>query len=652
MQTRIRVFGVLAVLAAALSATALSAQEGGRPQPEPKGFDFRPDGAFRKQARRVSSGRRAALARGDLRAVNSGSSAMAVTGDYKLPVVFVNFSDTLAAGFQLDTAAYDRLLFSVNPGADARPYSVKTFYEQLSNDNITIDGDVYGWVNVPAQFTKVFVGQNCHGVFPGCTANFQTHFGAWITAALDSLNSAALQVDWTQYDSDNDGYVDFVTFITPTIGGECTSISQPSDIWAHRWYLGAAWGSFYTTKTPWPGHAGQFIKIDDYIIQSSRGGNTGCTAGSMMPIGTIAHETGHAFGIPDLYDTRSSGADEGIGEWGLMGAGNYARPYSPAAMEGWSLAELGWVTVATPAPGSVTLGPVQTSDTVWRVPLAGTDEYLILENRQSLQSDTAQMNPALNTPPGKSPGLLVWHVDQSIIDGGRISNTVNAGNRKGLQLMQADGLNNLQDPGINGNRGDRGDSYPGSSNVTSITGTTNPANVDSTGRVARSITAITQVSPNGPMSFTLSPSQFRVRAQTAGTGTVTSSSGGTISTGVFVDSATATTLTAHVPAGGLFNGWSGDTTGSDTVMVLPLRRSYNVTATFSGVVAVSYDQATNAILGVTPLTGPQASYLDSQGNQNAVYDLGDYLAYLKANGLVTAPEVMARIARRNSITPR
>ena len=67
---------------------------------------------------------------------------------------------------------------------------------------------------------------------------------------------------------------------------------------------------------------------------------------------------------------------------------------------------------------------------------------------------------------------------------------------------------------------------------------------------------------------------------------------------------------------------------------------------------MSYDQATDAILGITPLTGPQATYLDAVGNNNAVYDLGDYLSYLKANGHVTSPELMARIIRRNSITPR
>ena len=98
--------------------------------------------------------------------------------------------------------------------------------------------------------------------------------------------------------------------------------------------------------------------MQDYTIQSSKGGNTACTQGQIMPIGTIAHETGHTFGLPDLYDT--SGNTEGIGEWGIMGSGNYTKANSPAGFDAWSRAELGWVTLDTlTASQTVTLAPIQ-----------------------------------------------------------------------------------------------------------------------------------------------------------------------------------------------------------------------------------------------------------------------------------------------------
>jgi M6 family metalloprotease-like protein len=672
MRTVLRASGALGALALLLVGDLLAQ---GVPVPPPPGrreitsIDISPNGAWRARARNVRTARRAALARGDLRLLNGPDATMSVDGTYNLPIIFIAYSDTTVAPGVLgdpgvtpvigDTGLYRSLFFSSNPTAEAtpRPYSVKTFYEQLSNNHIVIQGNLYGWITTG--FTYDFIGNNCAAVF---CAGFTTRLGAMLRASLDSLNVPAHQVNWGQFDNDgpdgnpnsgdDDGFVDFVTFVHPSLGAECGGPGGGDTgdrIWAHRWTLAAVSGTSYTTQTARTG--GGFIRINDYTIQSSRGGTGGCTAGSLMPIGTVAHETGHAFGLPDLYDTRQVGADEGIGEWGLMGSGNYARPYSPAAFEGWSLMEMGWVSVGAPTVGSMTIGPVQTADSVLRVPFSGTDEFLLLENRQFLQSDTAHMNPGLSSPPGKSPGLLIWHVDQSIVDGGRVNNTVNASATKGLRLVQADGLGQLQIVDGGSNRGDRGDVFPGASNVTSANATTNPALLSSNGRVARSISAIAQDSPNGPMSFTLSPSQFRLQATVVGTGTVSSNGGGALSAGVFTDSATATTLTAHPTGGATFTGWSGDTTGTDTVMVLPLRRPYTVVATFTGAVAVSYDQATDAILGITPLTGPQATYLDAVGNSNAVYDLGDYLAYLKANAIVPAPGVLRRISGARPLAP-
>jgi M6 family metalloprotease-like protein len=137
-----------------------------------------------------------------------------------------------------------------------------------------------------------------------------------------------------------------------------------------------------------------------------------------MPIGTVAHETGHAFGLPDLYDTDLNSAEvtQGIGEWGLMGSGNYASPGSPSRMEAWSLFELGWIKIDTLRSGrDVRLPPVASSDTVLYLPLPGTDEVYLLENRQPQESDTAQMNPAFGAR-YKSPGLLVWHIDQGQVE--------------------------------------------------------------------------------------------------------------------------------------------------------------------------------------------------------------------------------------------
>jgi hypothetical protein len=167
------------------------------------------------------------------------------------------------------------------------------------------------------------------------------------------------------------------------------------------------------------------------------------------------------------------------------------------------LVELGWVTVDTLSAGrEVLLGPVTSSDTVLYLPIPNTDEYYLLENRQALESDSAQMNPAFGSR-HKEPGLLVWHIDQGQIDqhGFRGDNRVNSGPIHGVELVQADGLNDLGQPG-GGNRGDAGDAFPGSSGNSSLCRNTTPAAKDNQGTFARScFSSIAQVTPGGAMTF-------------------------------------------------------------------------------------------------------------------------------------------------------
>ena len=430
------------------------------------GFDFAPDGAWRKYTSQVRQTRQALLRGGAFRSLNaSGSNANRVTGVINVPVILISYSNV---AIPFSVGSYDDLLF--NPAPTLRPYSVKTYYEEISRNLITMNGVVFN--PVVTNNTDTYYEDGCDGIglnqfgqpvqcaHPGLNGT-SARFGELLIEVLTKLDDGS--VDWGQFDNngpdgipnsvDDDGFVDFISFIQPEIDGACGT----THLWAHRFVISGVSGVNYTTQTPRPG--GGTVRIRDYTLQSGQGGNGSCSAGQIMSIGTMAHETGHAFGIPDLYDTQ--GQSEGIGEWGIMGSGNYSRAYSPAGFEAWSLAEMGWVTVDTLTTSqTVTVNPVQTSDTVFYIPLEGTDEYLLLENRDSLLSDTAQMSAAFSRK--KSPGLLIWHIDLSRIAGGLIDNSVNSGTTHGVALEQADGLNDLR-VFVGGNRGDTGDPYPGSS---------------------------------------------------------------------------------------------------------------------------------------------------------------------------------------------
>jgi M6 family metalloprotease-like protein len=669
----------------------------------------------------------------NLRMAGPGLASQVLTGTVFVPVIPIAYSNVPAA---YPASDFQQVLFSETPGLIGRAYSLKTFYEELSNGAITIQGQVFA----PARMdtTDLYYQDGCNGIGVNSTCpNGGARFGRMLIAALDSISSRpGADTTWNQFDNDgpdglpnsgdDDGYVDFVTFLHPTPGGECTT----PGIWAHRWVISAATkGSAYITKTPRRDSNGQpipnqFIRVEDYTIQSQLGGNTACDGSSIMPIGTIAHETGHVFGLPDLYDVGSAPRGQGIGEWGLMGSGNFSKPYSPSSYEAWSAAELGWVTVAElSANMTYTIGPRALADTVFLARSPSPGQYFLVENRQPVQSDSSQMNPAYSPANRrKMPGLLIWLVDEDRIAQGR----VNTGPIQGVELMQADGLNQLRAPGST-NRGDVGDSYPGSTANTRFGFSTNPSarthfgefagfaidrieqlanmvmrfrftrrepslfladRIGATIGVGGQITSRYQeVVPQGD-TLTLSvdtlqsvnggrsvmrflswsnggshtqlyaagvapdtitarfTAQHRVLAQAAGGGTFTANVQGDISgQGVLVAEGTRVVLTASAPAGLAFLGWQGDTVSTKLVLDLPMFRPYDVTAMFLAEQVISVEDAADQLLGTPKLTQEQQNYLDQLGNRNLGYDVGDYLAHLRRQGISPSPELLAKLAQ-------
>ena len=719
---------------------------------EVPGFDFAPDGAWRKRTNQIRQTRQSLLRNGAFRSLNaSGSATTRVTGNYNLPVVLISYTDAPAP---FPKADYQDVLF--NPAPTLRPYSVKTYYEQISNGNITITGNVFD--PIVTTFASTYYQDGCNGIIaPTCAnpinnnpGNVSARFRDLLVEVLTKADALGT-INWGLFDNDgpdgipnsvdDDGRVDFINFVQPVVDGACGA----PGIWAHRWTIAALRGSTpFQTSTPRTG--GGFIVINDYTIQSGQGGSGSCSSGQIMPIGTIAHETGHAFGLPDLYDTDQFdqvNSGEGIGEWGIMGSGNYSRAYSPAGYEAWSLAEMGWVTVDTLTTSrTVILNPVQTSDTVFYVALSGTDEYLLLENRDSLLSDTAQMSSAFSRK--KSPGLLIWHIDQGQVASGSGNNSVNDFLINGVALEQADGLNHLR-ASSGGNRGDTGDPYPGTTVNRAWSNSTNPASrsnanapagfiIDSiyrnasgvpgvispivfrftrrassvittnrTGATIRVNSVATQrfddVVPQGdnlnldvtsPQTITSGRTQLTFASWSDGgaqihtvvsgatpdtivasftakhkVNLVTTPTGGTVTSdiagspnlvaGSFVDEGTPVTLTATASGGGTFIRFQGDTTTTNSTLVLPMGRPYSLTAVFTGSVTIVTADAVNALLGATCSTNPcmsaqQLTYMDQTGNNDGTYNLGDFLAYADRTGLNPSSELMQRLLSRPTIS--
>ena len=517
MPMRLAAAGAL-VLIAAWARPGLRAQNPptGQGQPvrdwEPRGFDFTPDGVWRKKARAVARARAAAMARGDFSSLNRHLSfaslgaplrtSMAVTDTLRIPVLLVRFKDTDTTT-SYPPSAYDSVRLGTTPPS-GRPYTVRTLYSEMSHGLLTVKGVIIGWITLDSA-NAWYAGAGTCDALGVCG-----HVAQLISRAV--LHADSTGVDWGQFDNDgpdgipnsgdDDGVVDLIWLIHPKPGAEC---NVNGDIWSHRWYY-SAWPN--GTGAPIPTSSNRFgggkIVVDNYTIQSGVGGITGCDPRFIMAPGTIGHETGHGLALPDLYDT--SQRTEGIGEWGLMGSGNWSRPFSPSHMEAFSLARLGWITVVPlTTTGTYQLGPVELADTAFLVrPTVPNPrgEYFMLENRQAQLADTAVIAKH------GGGGLLIWHVDSTQYAQATLPlNYVNNGSIHGVALMQADGLGNLDCtyPSACNNRGDGGDPYPGSSNNTVFGPLSDPSpRMNSNGGVAGiAVDSIRQLAPNGAMAFRL-----------------------------------------------------------------------------------------------------------------------------------------------------
>jgi M6 family metalloprotease-like protein len=601
------------------------------------------------------------------------ASAAALTGALQVPAIFIRFQD-VGTGTVHPNAEFEARLFGATPPA-GMPFSVRTYYEDLSGGLFSVQGQVEAWVTLD-QNEEEYTG--IAGTCPDNPRGTGLCNGRYSTDARDRLRAGLVEalgkvdptMDFSQFDNDgpdgvansgdDDGFVDVVAFYQSEAAGSCTAIPNNNHVWPHRWVLAS---SFLTND---PAAGGGSILIRDYMIQSAVGGEGGCDETQPLAIGTSSHELGHALGLPDLYDTDPGDGDtEGIGSWGLMGSGNWTTQFSPSRMMAWSLNELGWITlVDADTSGSYELEPAATSRTAYTVTVQGSNpnaEYFLLENRQPRQSDSAMIRVAcgrsgLIFPADCGGGLAIWHIDDSEITSGRFVNRVNTGTPHGVALVQADGLNQLRTP--NGNRGDAGDLWPGFASATEFSSTSSPAAVkNSDGASAGfSLSAISEVTPGGAVSFVLfvEGSGFArleidpaIHADTVEAGTTTpvdafasvtlvgDNAANTSWTASHSGAAWLTLTTGQGVGNGLL-GWSRDpsqlrvgtyvatiTVSADNGLTEDVTDSLAVQAP-----VIDANYPIDELFGTSRLTESQKRHLDLEGNQDGVYNLGDFVAYI------------------------
>jgi Secretion system C-terminal sorting domain len=359
---------------------------------------------------------------------------------------------------------------------------IENYFQKVSNGFLTITGFV-----VPQ---KIVLPKPMADYSPPTTGTDNSKLAELAVDSWHIADSLSLGIDFSKYDV-------FVIFHAG-VGRDIDLVSSlginpaPYDI--PSLYLDAtAFAAIMGLSSGIPVH-GAYI-TNTIILPETESRDISGELNQLSINGLFAASVGSYLGLPDLFNT--SNGRSGIGQFGLMdGADIFAFsglfPPEPCA---WEKIYLGWVvpkqiqssneTITLPAVGLTSAG----QNTIYKIPITQS-EYFLLENRnrdpegngQTLTivkngADTSQyfrtddsagfiyydvnkINGSVvdvenfdwavigdmtdGTGRYDGGGILIWHIDENIIQAGLLSNSVNADiDHRGVELMEADGSKDI-----------------------------------------------------------------------------------------------------------------------------------------------------------------------------------------------------------------
>jgi immune inhibitor A len=390
--------------------------------------------------------------------VNQNGLALAPTATpFRVLALLVKFSDH-ANG--VSATFFDSLCF------DSSNTSIRNYYGEISNsqiDLVTVNlPSSIGWITAPQTYTYYVIDANGFG---NGTGQYPRNSQKLVEDLVDVVNGA---VNFANYDNDGDGYVDVLLVIHSGTGAEYSGSNN--DIWSHKWSISP--------------RLKDGVYISSYTVQPEFWGTPGD-----MTIGVYAHELGHGFGLPDLYDTDYS--SKGVGKWCIMSYGSWNGPgglgSSPSHPCAWSRIQMGMASY-TNVVSNVTnqsILNVEAGGPIYRLWASGgaSQEYFLVENRQKTGYDAFLPND----------GLLIWHIDDAKPNNQQEYYPGNTSSGHYLvALEQADGLFEL-DKSID--NGDAGDIFPGTTSATSFDAASTPSSNTYSG--GNSFVAVENISASG-----------------------------------------------------------------------------------------------------------------------------------------------------------
>lgn len=346
--------------------------------------------------------------------------------------------------------------------------SFSHFYADMSHGVLTIGGSV-----LRKRYSSKYGPEHY-------VASDPTEVGGYGRFNQEILEAADAEIDFSKYDNNGDGCVDFVFIVLRTM---------PSNFIVGPAVGVIDLGCAFTTNDR-GGPYGRFVIGRGATLKE---GNFSYT------VGVMAHEYGHALGLPDLYDLTILDPElppeedsAGIGLWGLMGYGalGWHGNDGPNPFCAWSKAKLGWIgtnndklITISENRSNLVITDIGSGGAVYKIPITD-NEYFLLVNRQATGSYYDRNIP--------QSGLLIWHIDETRSNKDEHHKEVDLecadglfddrGYPAGVRPNPLDGMDNLDfwSDDVNyriqhyGNRGDATDVFDGV-RFTAFTPQTNPS---------------------------------------------------------------------------------------------------------------------------------------------------------------------------------
>jgi M6 family metalloprotease-like protein len=227
------------------------------------------------------------------------------TGSFKILVILLQFSDHAAAGKVLVPA--DEIRAALNGvGVDENLYpagSFATYVGVSSYNTLSVTADVIDWQTTDN--TEAYYADGRSGLPGGFIGVDQ--------AVLPILNSMDAQgFDFSQYDSDYDGFIDVLMVLHSGYSAELgdQTACAPFAPYTNRIH------SFATGAAPGLWTSSRLVELGVFLFASAYRGL--CDA-NVARIGVITHEFGHTYGLPELYDDFGRHEDSVSSVGGLGG---------------------------------------------------------------------------------------------------------------------------------------------------------------------------------------------------------------------------------------------------------------------------------------------------------------------------------------------